>query len=103
MEILSTALIMLMLLLIISGTVAFCVMVYRKARRAASFAEVALDAVTRHDTRLDEMDERITDLREKVAQSASESATDKANRQFADMQDFQLKNYGLNFGGANED
>ena len=106
MDILFCLLIILMLVFICGGTIAYCVVVKREAHRAHRKVISLCDELSCIRDRLEIVEVDLVDLTEKTAHSASQSATtdaDRANEQYDRMQAFQLKNYGLHFEGVSTD
>ena len=91
-----------MLLLLIAGTVTYCAIAHRDARRAFHNSEVAFDALTRLERDVEEMHGQIIDLRLKAVEKPTESDTDTADAQYERMQAFQPKDYGLTFAGGRQ-
>lgn len=95
--------IILMLIIIILGTVAYCVTVGRDARRASNYAASIYDEQIAAHTRLDECEREIARLKEEIAQNGSQSVTERVNKQYEELQAYQPQNYGLRFGGITDE
>lgn len=105
MDLFFISILLLMLLIIICGAVGYCVAVGKKARRAAQYSEMAFDALVRLESRCEEQAQEIASLKDKAAEIDSQSAkrdkkADRYDRQYAALQSFQLKDYGLRFSGS---
>lgn len=101
--------IILMLILIIAGAVAFCAYCFNRSRRAEDYAEAALDAAARLEVRLELAEREILNLHDKTPQSANESAGEgeeakaqQRNKQLDALMGYQLRDYGLKFEGGGE-
>lgn len=66
MELLFISILMLMLLMIAGGTVAYCYTVGKRARRAEERAIVALDAASRSESRSELLSEELSRVREEL-------------------------------------
>ena len=104
METLMIAMLMtLMLVIIAAGSVAYCIAVGKKAKRASARTEALSDALNNYERRIEELEERVIDLREKALENGSQSVTEderKAEAQYEEMHKYQLQDYGLRFGGV---
>lgn len=104
MDILFISLIILMLLLIIGGTVAWSCLVYRKACRAAVKAEALVDAQEWLSRKMGELDtelhEFLAEMQENAAQEATEdNKAQQAQRSFDEMMKWMPEDIGLKLGG----
>ena len=99
-------LVTLMLVIIAAGTVAYCVSVGKKAKRAVARSEALTEGQEWLSKRVGELEDKLIDLREKALENASQSATEDENKteeQYESIQKYQLKDYGLRFGGISTD
>lgn len=109
MDLLFISLIIFMLLIIAFGSVMWCVAVSRDARRAKNNSIIAEDMANRVSERLYILEARVSDLADKTPQNAPQEPTAddrtraRMERQFDKLQEFQLHDYGLNFGGIKTD
>lgn len=105
MDLLFISILLLMLLIIICGAVAWCYAAYKKACRAVTKSEALAEGQDFIAGQLDSLSDRLTVLEEKAAEIDSQSAkrdkkADRYDRQYAALQSFQLKDYGLRFSGS---
>jgi hypothetical protein len=105
MDLLFISILLLMLLIIICGAVAWCYAAYKKACRAVTRLEALAEGQDFFAGRLGALSDRITVLEEKAAEIDAQSAkrdkkADRYDRQYAALQSFQLKDYGLRFSGS---
>lgn len=105
MDLLFISILLLMLLIIICGAVAWCYSAYKTARRAVAKSEALAEGQDFLAGQLDALSDRLIVLEEKAAEIDAQSAkrdkkADRYDRQYAALQSFQLKDYGLRFSGS---
>ena len=106
MDILFILIIMLMLLFIAGGAVAWCYAAYRRATKAMEDCKAVKEAQAWLSQRFGEMETELNTFLEEIAHSEPEEATEadikaaQIERQFNDLQSYQLKDYGIRFGGG---
>lgn len=96
-----TLLIMLMLLFICVGVVAWCVLVNRKAQRAINRSEALYDAQIAHERAMEELEEELSALKREITEKPTErdEKAEEIERQIEEQRNFQLKDYGMRFDG----
>ena len=100
------AIMVLMLIVIICGAVAYCAKVGRDARRQRHHAEAAVELATAAHRRCDELEEYISTLREEAAQNDAQSvkrderdeAAKERERQYENLMNAKVPDL-LNLGG----
>lgn len=100
------AIMVLMLIVIICGAVAYCAKVERSARRQRHHAEAAVELATAAHRRCDEMEEYISTLRDEAAQNDAQSvkrderdeASKERERQYENLMNAKVPDL-LNLGG----
>lgn len=106
MDILFILLIVLMLVIIALGSVAWCYRAAKNARHARHNSDVAFDALSRLERDIEELRGKVIRAEMEAAQNAPQSARDertaRIERQYAKMQEYQLHDYGMTFDGREE-
>jgi hypothetical protein len=106
MELLFASLIILILIIIVLGSVAWCYRAARDARHARHNSDVAFDALSRLERDIEELRGMVMRAEMEAAQNAPQSARDertaRIERQYAKMQEYQLHDYGMTFDGKEE-
>lgn len=100
------AIMVLMLIVIVCGAVAYCAKVERSARRQRHHAEAAVELATAAHRRCDELEEYISTLREEAAQNDAQSvkrderdeASKERERQYENLMNAKIPDL-LNLGG----
>lgn len=100
------AIMVLMLIVIVCGAVAYCAKVERSARRQRHHAEAAVELATAAHRRCDEMEEYISTLRDEAAQNDAQSvkrderdeASKERERQYENLMNAKVPDL-LNLGG----
>lgn len=92
---------MIMLVLIIIGVVAWCVLVNRKAQRAINRSEALYDAQNALERAMEELEEKLSTLKREAAEKPTErdERAEEIERQIEEQRNFQLKDYGMRFDG----
>lgn len=105
MDLFFISLIILMLLLIIGGTVAWSVMVYRKAVRSVTRSEALAEAQEWLSRKVGELEDELVAFKREIAENAPQSATEgdkqreRIEREYDKLFAYQPDTIGIKYTG----